>query len=282
MLSSPAEYIGAIILLFVVGTAIGNYATSLVYRLPRGLKIAYDPPYCDSCRSYLTTRDMFPFFSWIINRGKCRSCGAAVPGIYTLIEFLCAAFLIAGVILFDSPERVLLVSAIGVFWLVMVSILFTAGKFSSHAVILAAASGLIYRAVADASIFPALKAGYLGLMLGLLCWVVLRTYRKRIPSLSLPLKGEGTATMADDARSLQGEGWGEGQKPRLPAATTLFTLAFLTVGMAGAPYVLALTPLLYLFIRGSSCAIDPTLKDWSWSWSIFAATMLTLYSDKIL
>lgn len=250
MLSTPAEYVSAIILLFVVGTAIGNYATSLVYRLPRNLKIAYDPPYCDSCRTYLTTRDMFPFFSWIINKGKCRSCGAVVPGLYTLIEFLCAVFLIVGVILFDSPERVLLVSTIGVFWLVMISILFTAEKFSSHAVILAAASGLIYRATADGSIFPALKAGYLGLMLGIACWGVLWLIKK--------------------------------QKPVLPPVATLFTLSFLTVGAVGAPYMLALTPLLYLFIRGTSCVLDPTLKHWSWSWAIFTATMLTLYSADLV
>ncbi len=275
MLHSLADYLSAIILLFVVGTAIGNYATSLVYRLPRGLKIAYDPPYCDSCRTYLTTRDMFPFFSWVLSRGKCRTCGAKVPGVYTVIEFLCAVFLIAGVILFDSPERMLLVSSIGVFWLVMVSILFTAERFSSHAVILAAASGLIYRAVEDGSIFPAIKAGYLGLMLGLVCWGVI-VLAQKLPLFKRKLDSSASPEVVDETSKAKRF------KTPMPPITMLLAIACLTVGTSGIPYILIWTPTLYLFVRGTSCVIDPTLKDWAGSWAIFGALMLTLYCPGML
>lgn len=286
-LTGTADLISAIIILFVVGTAIGNYATSLVYRLPRHLKIAYDPPYCDSCRTYLTTRDMFPFFSWILARGKCRTCGAKVPGLYTVIEFLCAVFLIAGMFQFGLSEKMLLVAAIGIFWLVTVSILFSAGIFATHAVILTAAATLIYRAVEDHSIFPAIRSGYLGLMAGLAVWGIGILINK-IPSFQRKLEsgahhGEAPAC----AGTTQGREGAPQEKrrdarPPMPPAVMLITLATMATGTAGMPYLVIWTPILYLFIRGTSCVIEPTLKDWSWSWALFAATMLTLYCPMAL
>jgi len=44
-----------------VGFAIGNYACSLVHRLPRGRLILDKPPYCGHCGTLLATKDKFNY-----------------------------------------------------------------------------------------------------------------------------------------------------------------------------------------------------------------------------
>ncbi len=76
---------------FVIGAFIGSFLNVIIYRLPRGLSI-YRPVtnYCPSCKHKLGWLDLFPIFSWLSLKGKCRYCRAKVPARYVVVELITA------------------------------------------------------------------------------------------------------------------------------------------------------------------------------------------------
>ncbi len=136
-LSLHVEAICAVILLWVVGTAIGNYVCSVVYRLPRGQTPFEKHPYCGSCGTMLKPIDLFPVFSYLSTRGKCRYCGAGIPSVYTLIELGCAAVMIGNYFTYGMGEAYIAMSAAAVFILTAAAIGIGHGFISSFLYLLA-------------------------------------------------------------------------------------------------------------------------------------------------
>ena len=171
---SPSFIAIGVILMTTLGLAVGNYATSLTFRLPRGLKIANDPPYCDSCRHYLAPRDLFPFFSWVVNRAKCRFCGAPVPALYAFVELGCALlFNIAFFIYWlGNIDAFITVLGLGVFVITLVSLHLAEKRLFTLVTLLVGAFGIVYRTLLDHSIFPSLLSGFFGLFIGLVLWKI--------------------------------------------------------------------------------------------------------------
>ncbi len=80
-----------------LGLVLGSFATALAYRVPLGISILKKTrSACTSCGRQLTALDLVPLLSWMILRGRCRSCGAAIGWQYPLIELgtliLCLGF----------------------------------------------------------------------------------------------------------------------------------------------------------------------------------------------
>lgn len=71
---------------FLFGIQFGSFATMASYRIPRGDDIVFTPSHCPKCNHRLTILDLFPIFSWIFFRGKCRHCKAPISPRYPLIE----------------------------------------------------------------------------------------------------------------------------------------------------------------------------------------------------
>lgn len=176
--------LGSVIMMTVLGLSVGNFATSLTYRLPRGLKVANDPPYCDTCRKYLETRDMFPFFSWLINRAKCRFCGAPVPALYAFVELGCALWFNATWFIYwpNAVDAYLLALALGVFVITLISLHVAEKRLFAVIVVIIAGLGGAYRVLFDLGIMNAVMSAYLGLMAGVVVWLVHSAVaRKRQP-----------------------------------------------------------------------------------------------------
>ena len=57
--------------------------------MPRGLSLS-DPPnsFCPKCKHRLLMSDMIPLLTWLIQRGKCKYCGAKIPSRYFWVELL--------------------------------------------------------------------------------------------------------------------------------------------------------------------------------------------------
>ncbi len=72
---------------FIVGIALGSFVTMASYRLPLGSDIVFKPSYCPNCDTTLKILDLFPLFSWIFQRGKCRHCRSPISIRYPLTEF---------------------------------------------------------------------------------------------------------------------------------------------------------------------------------------------------
>ena len=88
--------------IFLLGLGFGSFASALAYRLPRDLPIfknadgSFCRSACPNCQTVLKVRDLLPFFSWLLARGRCRYCDVKIPSSYPLLE--CGTGLMAFII----------------------------------------------------------------------------------------------------------------------------------------------------------------------------------------
>lgn len=162
----------------MLGLAVGNYATTFVYRLPRQESAFTRHPYCDDCGAMLTPRDLFPAFSWLLLRGKCRHCGTKIPALYFWVELFCGILFIAALNL-GSQEAYLPVVAACTCLVTLWALEVRMGRLH-HSVLLAiCALGMIYRTLMDGSFYPSLYGVFWGAGVPMLVWR-LRQGRKDI------------------------------------------------------------------------------------------------------
>ncbi len=76
------------LLLFVFGACIGSCITAVSYRMPIRQDLVFKRSFCPKCNAQLRIRSLIPIFSWIIQGGKCLSCGSKISFRYPLIELL--------------------------------------------------------------------------------------------------------------------------------------------------------------------------------------------------
>ncbi len=96
-----AMHIAYAVLAFVLGSIIGSFLNVVILRTPLHQSIVKEPSHCFSCGHRLAWYDMFPIFSWIFLRGKCRYCGEKISPRYMIVEaatavLYCLAYLVFG------------------------------------------------------------------------------------------------------------------------------------------------------------------------------------------
>lgn len=62
-----------------IGAATGSFINCLMDRIPRKVSLRQPPSFCDSCGTTLGWKELIPLVSWLLQRGRCRHCGAHVP-----------------------------------------------------------------------------------------------------------------------------------------------------------------------------------------------------------
>lgn len=82
----------ASIVMGLLGLIFGSFIAAVTVRMPRDEDIVLARSRCMSCGETLKPWHMVPALSWLVQRGRCAVCGAAVSPRYILIE--CAAALI--------------------------------------------------------------------------------------------------------------------------------------------------------------------------------------------
>ena len=80
---------------FAPGLAIGSFLNVVVARVPLHRSIVSPPSACMSCGHELDWYDNIPLVSWLVLRGRCRSCSARITARYPAVELL-TALLVAG------------------------------------------------------------------------------------------------------------------------------------------------------------------------------------------
>ena len=75
-----------LIILFLLGTAIGSFLNVLIDRIPAGLPLFIDRSHCDRCKHTLSWYDLIPILSWVLLGAKCRYCKAPISIQYPVIE----------------------------------------------------------------------------------------------------------------------------------------------------------------------------------------------------
>jgi leader peptidase (prepilin peptidase)/N-methyltransferase len=76
------------IAVFIFGLIVGSFLNVCILRLPRGRSIVKPPSHCPRCKSSIKFYDNIPVVSFLILRGKCRTCGEPISWRYPLVEFL--------------------------------------------------------------------------------------------------------------------------------------------------------------------------------------------------
>ena len=74
--------------MFAFGLIFGSFLNVCIYRLPRSLSVVWPGSACPGCQQPIRFYDNVPVLSWLILRGRCRSCKARISPRYLLIELL--------------------------------------------------------------------------------------------------------------------------------------------------------------------------------------------------
>jgi prepilin signal peptidase PulO-like enzyme (type II secretory pathway) len=111
-----------ILLLFILGAAIGSFLNVVVLRMRTGMTLG-GRSMCMVCGKKLEWYELVPIVSFLIQHGRCRECHSRISEQYALVETSTAIlFVLAGSILWDgSLTAVSIISAILV--LVVISVL---------------------------------------------------------------------------------------------------------------------------------------------------------------
>ena len=72
----------------VFGLVIGSFLNVVIYRVPREESVVAPRSRCPSCGTQLSALDNVPVLSWLVLRGKCRTCGAPISWRYPGVELL--------------------------------------------------------------------------------------------------------------------------------------------------------------------------------------------------
>lgn len=84
---APVHFI-LYLIIFLYGIVIGSFLNVCIYRMPKGENLVTVGSHCMECGHHLKWYDLFPLFSWLFLRGKCRYCGAGISVQYPLVEAL--------------------------------------------------------------------------------------------------------------------------------------------------------------------------------------------------
>jgi leader peptidase (prepilin peptidase)/N-methyltransferase len=91
----------------IFGLLIGSFLNVVAYRLPVGRSIVSPPSACPGCGSEIKPYDNIPVLSWLLLRGKCRSCRTRISVRYPIVEAATGAFF-AAVVLWFLPKAALM------------------------------------------------------------------------------------------------------------------------------------------------------------------------------
>jgi leader peptidase (prepilin peptidase)/N-methyltransferase len=98
------------------GALIGSFLNVCIHRLPLGTSIVWPSSACPACRRPLAWFENIPVLSYLVLRGRCRTCRAPISIRYPLVEMI-TALLFAGSWWYFGPgalfaSRVVLGSAL--------------------------------------------------------------------------------------------------------------------------------------------------------------------------
>ena len=90
----------------VLGLIFGSFLNVVAYRLPRGESLARPASRCPGCDTPIKPYDNVPVLSWVVLRGRCRSCKTAIAWRYPLVELATALLLALTVVVVGANEDV--------------------------------------------------------------------------------------------------------------------------------------------------------------------------------
>jgi leader peptidase (prepilin peptidase) / N-methyltransferase len=91
-----------------LGLVIGSFLNVVAWRLPRRESLMRPGSRCPACETPIAPYDNVPVLSWLLLRGRCRNCGAAISPRYPLVELATAVLYALVVAVKDEPVDIAL------------------------------------------------------------------------------------------------------------------------------------------------------------------------------
>ncbi len=101
----PALLIGIFVFLF--GLVIGSFLNVCIVRIPEQKSIVLPASACPKCGVPVRPYDNIPVVSYLLLRGKCRSCKATISWMYPVVELLTALLFLACYLAFGLTAEAL-------------------------------------------------------------------------------------------------------------------------------------------------------------------------------
>ncbi len=92
----------------VLGAIAGSFLNVVTYRLPRRESLVAPASHCPKCATPVKPYDNIPILSFLLLRGRCRSCSASISVRYPLVEALTAALCVGAVLAHSSAAGIAL------------------------------------------------------------------------------------------------------------------------------------------------------------------------------
>lgn len=111
--------VAVVVIAFLLGLAVGSFATAVAHRVPREMSIAFARSECPACGVPIAAHDNVPVVSWVLLRGRARCCGARISPRYPLTELAVGALYAATVLVYRHRAAE---AAIGLVFVAMLAI----------------------------------------------------------------------------------------------------------------------------------------------------------------
>lgn len=72
----------------VVGLFIGSFLNVCIYRLPRQESLVWPGSHCPACGRFIKPLELIPVVSYLLQRGRCRTCGETISLKYPVVELI--------------------------------------------------------------------------------------------------------------------------------------------------------------------------------------------------
>ena len=91
----------------LLGFVIGSFLNVVIHRVPLRKSVVWPASHCPACGESIAPRDNVPLISYVLLRGRCRTCGAPIPLRYPVVEALTGLLFAAAAYEFGLGLRLL-------------------------------------------------------------------------------------------------------------------------------------------------------------------------------